>query len=774
MFLIAFFVAIVVLRLQAEQHFTADLARDADRLTAVIEAEAQVTSDRLGITSAFVRTADPTNDQWTDFLESVALSEGSWLKNVVLIRPASRDGLDALVRHERAAGMPTFTAQLPNPTADEYFVVTRLTPGMPDGAVGLDIGPLPGVGRELENSRRTSRPILGHIPAAARRSFESLATRYEWDLELSPLSVLVPISESPPEGAFIGWLAGEISPGARVAEIASRAERGLSIAGDSSFLGGPLDEVVLAGDPNRRSASAAESRFTSAALAGSVQVWSSSGPSLTAYEVLLAAVIGVSLSLASALLMALGRRARTISRRLSEWEREIHVDALTGLANRSGIERALRNELDQSRRHGDALGVLLLDVDRFKVVNDSLGHPVGDELLRAVGERLRRGVAGTDVVGRFGGDEFVIVCPGLADLDDAVAIGHRLAACLHEPVALGERMLSVSASIGVAHAAPGEVASADALIRDADAAMYEAKRSGHEVQRFDASMRRQALERLAMEEAVVEALASDRLRVEYQPVVSLQTGALVGLEALVRLEHSAMGVVPPDRFLPVAREVGLMNEIGERVLRRALTEARRWNEMSSDLPPLPISVNLAESQAEDPAFATLAKALLDEYEISASQLVLELPEDALVERLEECIPVLEQLAAFGIRLSIDDFGTGRSSLAHLRVLSFVAEVKIDRMFVGGLGAGGSDREIVGAIVDLAAALDADVVAEGVETVAQWDQLREMGVPRAQGFLISRPRPPRALDAWVQDRSSVPLAQNPPKVRPNGLPESPLA
>jgi diguanylate cyclase (GGDEF)-like protein len=393
---------------------------------------------------------------------------------------------------------------------------------------------------------------------------------------------------------------------------------------------------------------------------------------------------------------------------------------------------------------------MLLDIDRFKVVNDSLGHAVGDELLRAVGGRLRGGISSNDVLGRFGGDEFVVIAPNLASPKDAEKIARRLERTLLAPIEIGGRSLSVSASIGVAVARADGGTDPDDLIRDADAAMYAAKRNGRSVRVFDASLRSRALDRLMMEEAVVDALENGWFELVYQPIVTMSAGTLAGVEALVRMNHPTLGLLPPDRFLPVAREVGLMGRVGEEVIRMAVANARRWNESFPDEPPLRISINLAESQAADPNLVGFVAELLNEHGVDPSQICFELSEDALVEHLRECVPVLKRLVALGVELSVDDFGTGRSSLAHLRLLSFVSEVKIDRTFVAGLGGSGSDIDIVGAIVDLAAALKARVVAEGVETQEQWERLLELGVSHAQGFFFARPQGAEVANNWAGD------------------------
>ena len=485
-------------------------------------------------------------------------------------------------------------------------------------------------------------------------------------------------------------------------------------------------------------------------LRGSVHVWSLGAPAFGVGEIsmamLLAAIVAAVAGLAALLLL----RETRLRRRLGESERELVVDPLTSLKSRVGLERALKGELSARAEAGDCLAVMLLDIDRFTVVNDSLGHAAGDELLRAVGGRLRAGISSRHVLGRFGGDAFVVIAPGLDDPKQAVAIARRLVKTLDTPIEIGGRSLSVGASVGVAVAHSNGGKAPDDLIGDADAAMYAAKRDGQSVRVFDASLRKRALDRLAMEDAVVEALKNGWLRLEYQPIVAMLSGAMAGVEALVRMDHPTLGSLPPNRFLPVAREVGLMGRVGAEVIRMAIADAKRWNERFPDEPPLQISINLAESQAADPTLVPYVAELLKQHGVEASQLRFELPEDALVEHLRECIPVLKQLVALGVRLSVDDFGTGRLSLAHLRLLSFVSELKIDRTFVAGLGSSGSDAEIVGAIVDLAAALQARVVAEGVETREQWQRLVDLGVSHAQGFFFSRPQGADVADAWAGD------------------------
>ena len=425
-------------------------------------------------------------------------------------------------------------------------------------------------------------------------------------------------------------------------------------------------------------------------------------------------------------------------------------DHLTGLPNRALLLDRLQQALGRSERSGAPVAVVFLDLDRFKHVNDGLGHDVGDELLVAVAERLRAGLRPADTVARFGGDEFVLVCEDVADERAVTAVSESVLDTLAAPITVGDRTFHVSASLGVAIGLGG-TATPEALIRDADAAMYRAKeraRGGYEI--FNEETRRRSLLRLSVEHGLRDALAEERLRVHYQPLVTVADGRVVGAEALVRWEDPERGLVLPDHFIPVAEDSGLIVPIGAWVLGQACRQAQRWQaDLGADT-AFEMSVNLSARQLFHADLVetvrwTMADAGVDAGGVS---MCLEVTESVVMEQPEASATVLRALKDLGVRVGMDDFGTGYSSLAYLRHFPFDI-LKIDRAFVAGITSGDEDRAIVRTIVDLARALGLTVVAEGVETPEQLAVLRELGCELAQGFLFARPQPAELLTPMVR-------------------------
>jgi diguanylate cyclase (GGDEF)-like protein/PAS domain S-box-containing protein len=416
-------------------------------------------------------------------------------------------------------------------------------------------------------------------------------------------------------------------------------------------------------------------------------------------------------------------------------------DALTGLPNRLLLVDRLEQALGRAARTDGKVAVLFLDIDRFKLVNDSRGHAAGDELILGVAERLRATVRPTDTVARFGGDEFVVVCQEVGTLSEAIAVADRIAVAMGEPflVAGQEMFLTVSAGIAIS----GRDPSSETLLRNADAAMYRAKDQGRaRCEFFDETMQTKATARLELQTALHWAVQRDELRVFYQPLVDVGSGHAVGVEALVRWDHPEQGIVTPETFILLAEETGLIVPIGSSVLREAARDHVQWGAVSSDR-PFTISVNLSAHQLRHPGLLDQVQAVLDQHGLEASSLCLELTETALLEDLDRHIGVLMALRSLGVRLALDDFGTGYSSLTYLKRFP-VDIVKIDRSFVNGLGVDHYDTTIVRGVIELAHALDLVVVAEGIERPEQWEQLRHLGCDLAQGYLFSPPVPADVL------------------------------
>jgi diguanylate cyclase (GGDEF)-like protein/PAS domain S-box-containing protein len=429
--------------------------------------------------------------------------------------------------------------------------------------------------------------------------------------------------------------------------------------------------------------------------------------------------------------------------------RALH-DALTGLPNRVLFMDRLQQSTERLRRHPDSLtAVLALDLDRFKLVNDSLGHRVGDQLLAAAAPRLRQAVRSSDTVARFGGDEFGILLEDIGGEREAIEMAERIAGAFANPFVLDGSEHFVTTSIGIALAAGGEPA--DDLLRDADAAMHRAKERGRaRWELFDEAMRGRAISRLRVENDLRRALERQELTLDYQPLVSLTDGSLLGVEALVRWIHPDRGRIPPADFIPVAEENGLIEPIGRWVLTHACRQAARWSR-ERPASAVSMSVNLSAAQVANRGLADSVAVALRMSGLDPSLLALELTESVLAGDVNELAESLQALKALGVGLVLDDFGTGYSSLSYLTRLPLDV-LKVDRSFVGGLGVEPRDTAITEAIVAMSQALSLRVVGEGVETEQQLAELSRLGCDVAQGYYFSRPVP--------ADEISVMLARGP--------------
>jgi diguanylate cyclase (GGDEF)-like protein/PAS domain S-box-containing protein len=413
-------------------------------------------------------------------------------------------------------------------------------------------------------------------------------------------------------------------------------------------------------------------------------------------------------------------------------------DTLTGLPNRALLEDRLIHGLAGSRRRGSQLGVMFLDIDQFKMVNDSLGHSAGDDLLRQAGDRIAGAIRPGDTVARFGGDEFVVVCDDVSAIETE-RVAERVLLALSLPMHLINQEMHVSASLGIALA--DEHATPESLLRDSDSAMYRAKERGRgRIEMFDETLRLNARRRLATASALHRALERDEFVVYYQPVVDLTTGAMVSAEALVRWRHPEHGMVTPDEFISLAEETGLIVPIGAHVLQQACEDLTHWRQLeasSGSDSTLSIAVNLSVRQMLAPGIAELVADVLRRTGVRPGDLCLELTESVFMEDVDYFGRTMASLKEIGVDLSIDDFGTGYSSLSYLKRFP-VDGVKVDRVFVDGLGTDPHDTALVAAIVALASALQLQVTAEGVETHEQLLELKSLGVPRAQGYFLDRP------------------------------------
>ncbi len=423
-------------------------------------------------------------------------------------------------------------------------------------------------------------------------------------------------------------------------------------------------------------------------------------------------------------------------------------DTLTNLPNRALLAENLKFVIERAKNQEDyQFAVLFLDLDRFKNVNDSLGHSIGDQLLIAMARRLESCIREADIVARLGGDEFAILLDGIPGGTEATNMARRIQEKLASPFNLSGHEVFTSTSIGIALSSTG-YDHPENMLRDADTAMYRAKAQGkacYEV--FDKGMHTQAVYLLQMENDLRRALDREEFRVYYQPIVSLENGNLAGFEALIRWQHPERGFVNPSDFIPLSEDTGLIVPIGMWILRKACQQLCQWQWQSSANRNLFMSVNLSSKQVSQPDLVAQIRSVLEETNVDPKHLKLELTESAVMHNADMAARLLKRLKALGVQLSIDDFGTGYSSLGYLHKFP-VNTLKIDRSFIGRIGEDAENIEIVRTIVSLAENMGMDVVAEGVETLSQLTQLRKLNCQYGQGYLFSRPVDPDSVSAWI--------------------------
>ena len=422
-------------------------------------------------------------------------------------------------------------------------------------------------------------------------------------------------------------------------------------------------------------------------------------------------------------------------------EHQANYDALTGLPNRNLLHDRLKQAV-YAQRSMRAVAVVFLDLDHFKFVNDSLGHSIGDKLLKGIGERLRQVLRDGDTVARIGGDEFVLILNDQTRDDVIFRAMQRINAKLAEPFVIDGKELYVTCSAGIS-LYPQDGTDVETLLKNADAAMYRAKEHGrNNFQFYTAEMNSKVNERLALENSLRRALERKEFVLHYQTKVDVNTGAIVGAEALLRWNHPGRGLLLPDLFVPLAEETGLIVPIGEWVLREACTQNQAWR--TEGLPPITVSVNVSARQFRQGVLVDAVSRILAETGLDACFLEMELTESMIMHNADAVVATLRQLTALGVQLSVDDFGTGYSSLAYLKNLP-IDTLKIDQSFVRDIVAGAPDHRVLArAIISIGHSLDLKVVAEGVETEAQLEYLRKHGCDEVQGYYFSEPVPPQAF------------------------------
>jgi diguanylate cyclase (GGDEF)-like protein len=436
-------------------------------------------------------------------------------------------------------------------------------------------------------------------------------------------------------------------------------------------------------------------------------------------------------------------------------------DRLTGLPNRALLSDRITQTIERNKRNPELeYALLFLDFDRFKLVNDSLGHDAGDELLAAIATRLTAALRPTDSVSmpeataaRLGGDEFVILADGLRDPHDAARIAERLLKTLSEPYTIKGHTITNTVSIGIATSGAGYTRAED-MVRDADTAMYHAKATGKaRYVMFDQKMHEEAAARLEAENELRHAAGNGELLLHYQPIVSLETGELESLEALVRWNHPRRGMIAPNQFIPICEETGLIVTVGYWVLREACRQLKAWQTRFPEMPELSMSINVSARQLQAPGLVDEIDRILRETGVSANSIVLEITETAMIQNAETSIPVLEQLKARGLRLHMDDFGTGYSSLSCLHRFPLDG-LKIDRSFVAVMSQKRDYAAVVHAIITLANNLGITLIAEGIETPEDAAMLQTMGCAKAQGYLFAKPMAIGAAEEYIANRVKV--------------------
>ena len=459
--------------------------------------------------------------------------------------------------------------------------------------------------------------------------------------------------------------------------------------------------------------------------------------------------------------MQLKEQIESRARMEEEMRHMAHYDSLTGLPNRNLLNDRIEQAIEMARRNKHRVGVLFIDLDHFKTINDTLGHHIGDLLLSQVAQRMSYMLRATDTLGRLGGDEFLFLAPALDSPDKLEVIAAKFIEILAQPIAVGPHMLHVTPSIGVC-CYPDHGTDRATLMRNADTAMYFAKSSGrNNFKMYTQSLNADVDNRFQIENALRYALGQDEFSLHYQPLMDTRSDSVFGVEALLRWDSKALGRLSPAQFIPIAEESGQIIPIGSWVLREACQQVKAWRELHGR--DYMLAVNLSPQQFRQPDLVSVVAGILAETGFPPHALELEITESSLMHNVSEVIATLHQLVALGVRLAIDDFGTGYSSLAYLRHFP-VHKLKVDQSFVRDIGQDNRGLGIVSTIISLSATLGLEVIAEGVETQNQCDELVRRGCHFLQGYLFSRPLPVAEAQAFLQAHQIfLPIGKNNPQV-----------
>jgi diguanylate cyclase (GGDEF)-like protein len=439
------------------------------------------------------------------------------------------------------------------------------------------------------------------------------------------------------------------------------------------------------------------------------------------------------------------RASRTLRKQAKETKHQALHDALTGLHNRSYFRERVEQAVVHGKVGGERTCLMLIDLDRFKEVNDTLGHHNGDQLLRQIGTRLKNELRESDTVARLGGDEFAVLLRDVADTTQIVRTAERILTCLKQPLFFMGLTLDVGASIGIS-LFPDHARDVDSLLQRADVAMYVAKETHSGYEFYTADRDQNSLRRLALGSELSKAIQNKEVILYYQPKADMRTGKIIGVEALARWQHNYRGIVPPDEFIPLAEQTQLIRPLTINLLDEALRQSAVWSKKGINLK---IAVNLSSRNLLDLTLPEEVARLLQKWQVDPSQLELEITESTIMADARRALTVLSTLNSMGVGLAIDDFGTGFSSLSYLKRLP-VKEIKMDKSFVMKMAMDENDAAIVRSTIDLSHNLGLRVVAEGVETEAIWNQLTTLGCDLAQGYYLNRPVPPEDLEVWLRE------------------------